>query len=139
MERPNKEPIWNRNALILPAALYSGNWCSESNTPASFSLAIVAGVTSRYGNPNYVADEKVVGEAREKVLKVLRIYDDILGNQKYIGGDAFTIADVFHMPYFALLTKVGELEKLIEGLPNVERWVKEICERDSVKKTLEGW
>jgi len=67
---------------------------------------------------------------------VLHIYDDILGKQKYIGGDVFTIADVFHVPYFVLLTKIGELEKLYEGLPNVERWSKEICERESVKKAL---
>jgi glutathione S-transferase len=99
---------------------------------------MTGGVTSRYANPSYVADEKVVAESREKILKVLKIYNDILGKQKYIGGDMFTIADVFHVPYFGLLTKVGELEKLYEGLPNVERWCKEICERESVKKALGG-
>ena len=97
-----------------------------------------SGLTLRYGNADYVPDEKVVAEAREKVLKVFRIYNDILSKQKYIGGDTFTIADVFHLPYFGILNRIGELEKLCEGLPNVERWCKEICERENVKKALGG-
>jgi glutathione S-transferase len=85
-----------------------------------------------------VPDEKVIGEAREKIIKVVQIYEEILGKQKYIGGDTFTIADVYHLPYLGLFNKIGKLEKLYDGFPNVERWCKEICERESFKKALGG-
>jgi glutathione S-transferase len=85
-----------------------------------------------------VPDEKVIGEAREKIIKVVQIYDDILSKQKYLGGDTFTIADVYHLPYLGLFNKIGKLEKLYDGLPNVERWCKEICERESFKKASGG-
>jgi glutathione S-transferase len=64
---------------------------------------------------------------------VLKVYDQILAKQKFIGGETFTIADVFHLPYLTLFAKIGESENLWKDLPNVERWYKEITERESVK------
>ena len=63
---------------------------------------------------------------------MFQIYDQILTKQRYIGGDTFTMADVFHLPYIITLIKIGEDKHLWKDLSNVERWCKEICERESV-------
>jgi glutathione S-transferase len=59
---------------------------------------------------------------------VFKVYEKILAKQKFIGGDTFTIGDVYHLSYLNLLKKTGD-DKLWEGLPNVERWTKEILGR----------
>ena len=71
---------------------------------------------------------------RNSLSSVLKVYDQILAKQKFIGGSTFTIADVYHLPYLALLNKIGESEHLWKGLPNVERWYKEISQRESCAK-----
>jgi glutathione S-transferase len=63
---------------------------------------------------------------------VLQIYDQILAEQKYMGGAKFTLADLYHTPLVIVLIKIGEGNNLWRGLSNVERWVKEISERESV-------
>jgi glutathione S-transferase len=61
---------------------------------------------------------------------VFKVYDGILAKQKYIGGDEFTLGDIFHLSYLNLLNKTGE-SKTWAGLPNVERWVEAILTRPS--------
>ena len=55
----------------------------------------------------------------------------MLEKQIFIGGETFTIADVYHLPSMMLLAKIGESDHLWKGLSNVERWYKEISTRDS--------
>jgi glutathione S-transferase len=79
-------------------------------------------------NPSYVPDEKVTADLRAQLTTVLKTYETILSKQKYIGGDTFTIGDLYHLSYLNLLKKTGD-DKLWDGLPNVTRWVDEILAR----------
>ncbi|THH04271.1 hypothetical protein EW145_g5644 [Phellinidium pouzarii] len=67
----------------------------------------------------------------------LEVYDVILGKQKYIAGDEFTLADILHLPYGTLITaQLGF--KALEGpdaKPNVARWWADITSRASWKYT----
>ncbi|KAI0628219.1 glutathione S-transferase [Trametes polyzona] len=64
----------------------------------------------------------------------LAAYDVILGKSKYLAGDEITLADLFHLPYGALLEKQG-YDYLVSGRwPNVTRWWKDISSRESWKK-----
>ncbi|EIW80638.1 glutathione transferase [Coniophora puteana RWD-64-598 SS2] len=58
----------------------------------------------------------------------LDAYNVLLGKQKYIGGNEYTLADIFHLAYGAALIQGGQVT-LFESRPNVARWWKEISNR----------
>ncbi|KAF6754594.1 glutathione S-transferase [Ephemerocybe angulata] len=66
----------------------------------------------------------------------LDVYDKILAKQKWVAGDEFTLADLFHMPYAALLPRVGR--DVIAARPNVARWAKELLARPSWQAVKDG-
>ncbi|KAG1781760.1 glutathione S-transferase [Suillus placidus] len=73
-------------------------------------------------------------EARAKSLQgqlsaKLDAYDVILGKQKYLAGNDITLADLFHLPYGAVVLDVGLDE--FSSRPNVARWWKDISSRAS--------
>lgn len=59
----------------------------------------------------------------------LDAYEKILADQEYLGGDNFTLADLFH------LTNGSWVEKwypeIFASRPNVSRWWKSIIGRES--------
>ncbi|KAJ7124605.1 glutathione S-transferase [Mycena crocata] len=70
----------------------------------------------------------------------LDAYDVILSKQRYIAGETLTLADLFHLPYAALLVKGGS--DIMTRKPNVARWYNELVTRlcwltysDGVKTT----
>jgi len=69
----------------------------------------------------------------ETLDKKLDVYEKILSKQKYIAGDEFTLADLFHIPYGSLLPRVEftVLETGAGGRTNVARWWKDITSRPS--------
>ncbi|TRM64582.1 glutathione S-transferase [Schizophyllum amplum] len=82
-------------------------------------------------------DRELYEQASEKLSQNLDVYDKILGEQKYIGGDTFTLADLFHIPYATrLLPKVGC--DYMETKPNVARWYKDITSRPSWLANKDG-
>jgi glutathione S-transferase len=74
-----------------------------------------------------------VAEAEASFDKVLSVYEEILANQKYLAGDEFTLADLFHLPNGAAL-KAGKWNEMFLKYPNVDKWFKGLQARDSWKK-----
>lgn len=61
-------------------------------------------------------------DANAKLLEQkLDVYEKILSKQKYLAGDEFTLADLFHVPWGAKLPAAGI--HAIEERPNVARSV----------------
>ncbi|TRM64581.1 glutathione S-transferase [Schizophyllum amplum] len=81
-------------------------------------------------------NDQVFDEARAKLDQNLDVYDKILGEQKYMGGETFTLADLFHIPYATRLSQVGC--DFMESKPNVARWYKDITSRQSWLANAEG-
>lgn len=127
MDWQNRVHTWNPSVSTLLVLFCLDSCFTESNTYSHCAHL------NRLRNPNYVPDEEIVKTQREKLVGVLQIYDQILGKHKYIGGDTFTMADLFHIPYLTMFVKIGESENLWKDLPNVQRWYKDISERESVK------
>ncbi|KAH6907359.1 glutathione S-transferase [Coprinopsis sp. MPI-PUGE-AT-0042] len=71
-------------------------------------------------------------EARRK----LDVYDKILSKQKYLAGEDLTLADLFHLPFGALLPAAGS--NAIADRPNVARWWNDISSRESWKAIEDG-
>jgi len=78
----------------------------------------------------FASDESRAKEAYAKLNANLDAYDEILGRQRYIGGNMITLADLFHVPYGSLLVQIGRGE-VFESRANVARWWKEISSRPS--------
>jgi len=76
-------------------------------------------------------DKAVFDGHVESVKKSLDVYEKILGEQKYLGGDTITIADLFHIPTGAGIERFGAHCLDDEKRPNVIRWWKDISSRPS--------
>jgi len=62
----------------------------------------------------------------------LKVWDDTLGRQKYAAGNEVTIAD-FSL-YAGYARTQGALPDCCEGLPNLERWGKEMAARPAIQR-----
>lgn len=81
-------------------------------------------------------DAAVVAENKEKLGKVLDIYEARLCKSKYLGGDVFTLADLHHLPSLTYLMNT-EVRTLFDSRPKVCAWVASISSRPAWCKFLE--
>ncbi|CAF5021494.1 unnamed protein product [Rotaria sp. Silwood1] len=77
-------------------------------------------------------DMNKVAELRRDLAENLDVYENILSSQSYLGGNTFTLADLFHLPLGSLLVKCGEGE-LFESRPHVKQWWNKISTRQAWK------
>jgi glutathione S-transferase len=110
-------------------------------------LTLALTLTHRHSVPT---DQANLEKNQTKLRSKLEAYDVILGKHKFLAGDEVTLADLFHLPYGSLVSKVsgsvviaasaarggrararialtdsqtGVAPALTDGsLPNVQRW-----------------
>jgi glutathione S-transferase len=63
----------------------------------------------------------------------LDIFEKILGKQKYMAGDEFSLVDLFYLPYTAKLFEIGHGD-FLTSRPNVSAWWDRVSNRESWKK-----
>ncbi|KJA19736.1 hypothetical protein HYPSUDRAFT_44020 [Hypholoma sublateritium FD-334 SS-4] len=123
---------------------------TELKANALFHQAVSMEVTSFNEHVEKIVAEKVWKRFRgetadeanyERHLALLDskldVYDGILSKQKYLSGNEITLADLYHIPYGAMLAVGGT--DIMEAKPNVKRWWIDITSRPSwvaVKKDL---
>ncbi|KAH7319560.1 glutathione S-transferase [Rhizoctonia solani] len=76
-------------------------------------------------------DSTLIEKYHQTLLEKLEAYERILSKQKYLGGDVFTLADLFHIQYGKGVE--GYLPGIFDSQPNVKRWWADITARDSWK------
>ena len=79
--------------------------------------------------------KEIVDAARQTIQSKLDVFDEILGKQKYMGGDDFSVIDIFYCPWVNKLYQIGEGD-LIESHHNVKAWWERVSSRESLKSTL---
>lgn len=83
-------------------------------------------------------DKERVKQLSEKLAGYFDVYEKILSKQEFIGGNTFTLADVYHLPYGSMLfhpnTNMGHL---INDRPLVKAWWEKISGRQSWKEANE--
>ncbi|KAH8081300.1 thioredoxin-like protein [Cristinia sonorae] len=85
------------------------------------------------------SDENIAQRHTEALAAKLDVYDVILSRQRYLAGDECTLADLFHLPYGAMITKIGiNLLEDESRRPHVARWWKDISSRDSWQKVKDN-
>ena len=82
-------------------------------------------------------DYKVVNETEPQLEKVLDIYEERLKNSRFLAGNRFTLADLFHLPNIEYLMNTTT-KRLFETRPNVHRWVAKITARPAWKKACDA-
>ncbi|KAJ7776162.1 glutathione S-transferase-like protein [Mycena metata] len=82
-------------------------------------------------------DGERVTALRATMDNKLDAYEKILGQHKYLAGDTVTLADLFHLPWFAGLVEKTKLD-LLESRPNVARWYNEISARPAWQAVKDG-
>ncbi|KAM6548707.1 hypothetical protein CsatB_020383 [Cannabis sativa] len=78
----------------------------------------------------------LVDDCEEKMAKVLDVYEERLGKSKYLGGDAFSIADLSHLPGIRYLVNEVNMEHLVSERKNVKAWWESISNRPAWKKLI---
>jgi len=75
---------------------------------------------------------------RTEIHRILGVLDAALEGKQYLVGDTATIADLAFVPWHVIAPQAcGEdAEWVMRGFPNVERWMGELLERESVKTVL---
>ncbi|KAF8755004.1 GST superfamily [Rhizoctonia solani] len=76
-------------------------------------------------------DENLVKQYTNNLNGKMEGYERILSRQKYLAGNNFTLADLFHLPEGRHIHKVDP--SLFGSKPNVKRWWDEISSRASLK------
>ena len=69
---------------------------------------------------------------RGRVRGYFKVWDDYLGQRKYCAGNELTIAD-FSL-YAGYARAKGAVPETCEGLPNLERWAKELGGRPAIQR-----
>ncbi|CAI5478623.1 unnamed protein product [Closterium sp. Yama58-4] len=72
-------------------------------------------------------------ELKAKFSKVLDVYEAHLASNEYLAGSNFSLADLSHLPYTALLWMSGDSD-LITSRSNVNKWWERISSRPAWKK-----
>ncbi|KMS94840.1 hypothetical protein BVRB_014820 [Beta vulgaris subsp. vulgaris] len=86
---------------------------------------------------NIPQDEGLIEKSKEKLAKVLDVYERRLGESRYLAGDEFSLADLSHLPNTQYLVSGTDVKELFMSRDNVGRWWEEISSRDSWKKVVE--
>ncbi|KAJ6573099.1 glutathione S-transferase [Mycena vulgaris] len=82
--------------------------------------------------------QAVFDEALAELSAVLDVYEVILGKHKFLGGDEYSLADLFHYGYAPRLAESGIDIMTSKGRPNVTRWWNELTARPAwVKLTAD--
>nr|ANH58196.1 glutathione S-transferase [Dracaena cambodiana] len=103
------------------------------NTPSS-TLLLQLALAPRMGLKQ---DPALIEQSEGKLAKVLDVYEQRLGESRFLAGDEFTLADLSHLPNSHYLVNATDRGGLITSRENVGRWWEEISLRESWKKVVE--
>ncbi|KAE8692022.1 hypothetical protein F3Y22_tig00110863pilonHSYRG00024 [Hibiscus syriacus] len=80
-------------------------------------------------------DQGIIDDNMEKLGKVVSVYEDKLSRTKYLAGDFYRLADLFHLSFTYYFMKTP-CANLINERPHVKAWWEDISSRPAFQK---GW
>ncbi|KAL1558421.1 glutathione transferase [Salvia divinorum] len=80
-------------------------------------------------------DDDVVKVQEAQLAKVLDVYEALLAHSKYLGGDAFSLVDLHHLPTMKYLMATP-VKEVFYTRPHVAAWAADIMARPSWQKVL---
>lgn len=108
----------------------------HSFDPSSWTLFFHLAVAP-YVDPAEEEDRSdLIQECERKLSDVLDVYNQRLGESKYLAGNDFSMADLSHLPNSHYLANSKEWSYLFSSRKHVRKWWKKISERNSWVKTV---
>lgn len=95
-------------------------------------------VFQRIMGPSFMGltpDEAVIAAAVPEATRCFGELNRLLGGQRFLAGDQFSLADALLAPQLSLLAATPEGERLLEGIALAD-WLKRMNERPSMKATV---
>ncbi|KAM0945381.1 putative glutathione transferase [Dioscorea sansibarensis] len=86
---------------------------------------------------NIDSNKEAIEEYKNKLGKVLDVYELRLQETRFLAGDKFTLADLSHLPNVHRLIKSAWCADLFMSRKMVTNWWEEISSRPSWKKVME--
>ena len=142
-EGPGGKPITlsQSTAILIYCAEKSGKLMpKDSAARAAMWQAMMSGstdITPMIGSIFAVQRSKephapTAAMFKDRFRQYLKVWEAALGTQKYAAGAEMTIADI--SLYAGWVRTKGSLPDLCEGLPNLERWAKEMAARPAMQR-----
>ena len=142
-EGPGSKPITlsQSTAILIYCAEKSGKLMpKESAARAAMWQALMSGstdITPQIGSIFAVQRSREPHAPTAKMFKdrfreYFQVWDAALARQRYAAGAEMTIADI--SLYAGWVRSKGALPDLCEGLPNLERWAKEMAARPAMQR-----
>lgn len=112
-------------ASLVPAAPRArarmDQWLSVDQSYVAPQLRALVGQRIVRAHQGLAPDLAVTGEAERALGEAFRAIDRALGADRYLAGEAFSLADISLAPYVAGLTSVAAAH-LLDDLRHVGRW-----------------
>ena len=113
-----------------------------SNADASSGKRGVAGSQQPAASQSQVSPQeeemlKLFEQRKKDLEKLLDIYEQRLGEEAFLAGAKFTLADLSHLPNADRLAADPRSARLIQSRRNVSRWWDAISRRDSWTRVKE--
>ncbi|XP_051117655.1 glutathione S-transferase F12-like [Andrographis paniculata] len=106
---------------------------SHNYNPPIYTMVLQLMVLPSSGHKT---DFELVQDCKDKLEKVLDVYEERLSESKYLAGDKFSLADLSHLPNTKFLMGQGGMADSIRRRKNVCAWWEDISGRPSWKKVL---
>ncbi|WP_299615409.1 glutathione S-transferase family protein [Pelagibius sp.] len=83
-------------------------------------------------------DEAVIAAAVPRAERCLTALAALLGDQPFLAGPGFSLADAHAAPMFHYFLETAEGQRLLAGQPSLEDWCARVLPRPSVRDTCMG-
>ncbi|XP_006463647.1 hypothetical protein AGABI2DRAFT_225513 [Agaricus bisporus var. bisporus H97] len=136
-----EEKYSNEGTRLIPADLHKRALVEQAFWTEAYHFSMHAKpilfeyVVRSMMNGLEIDQTRVVKETKA-LLATVDFYEQLLSKQRYIAGDEFSLADIYHLPATIDLSERAKIN-IIEGRPNVERWIRDVMDRDSWRKVKE--
>jgi len=105
---------------------------SQNFSPAAVPLVREAFYARIQNRP---VDEKIKATGMENLGKVFDVYEAQLSKHKYLAGDSYTLADVFHTPVLLRVNTMDAFAGAFDNRPHVKAWVDDVTSNPAFLKT----
>jgi len=142
---PDGKPLtlYQSTAILLYAAEKSGKFLPRDPAGRAAALQALMGastdVTPMFGAVTLASRAKephppTVQLFKERLRAMFQVWDGLLAKTPYAAGAEITVADL--SLYAGYWRTQGALPDVVAGLPNLERWAKEMAARPAIQRAV---
>jgi GST-like protein len=140
--------LWESGAILIYLAEKTGRFLPveprERHTVIQWLMFQMGGVGPMFGQSNHFRIVAPPGQDygriryRTQARRLFEVMEARLGEAPYFGGEAYSIADIAILPWAREFHLAGN-GVAFEEVPNLTRWMDEICARPAIARAQAFW